>query len=200
MDRTSKLKSYSGRKIITFENFGNDDESTMANEVKKPFMKELIKEFEEKGITVQSAEDPTWESDGYIELSDTTHLIVEKDGSHKAGLELNKDKTIFTKSTTDLSETLIALAQLKEKWEVEEADYTVESVSPAPQSPFLMKQRASKVGKAARLVRIALEELKHAPKLDEMSDIPDLIEQLEKIVGEDTGLSNLAKLYEAETK
>ena len=54
-----------------------------------------------------------------------------------------------------------------------------------------------RVGKATSLVESAIEELKRVPKIDNNSDIPELIEKLKNILSDQNehGLNNLGKLY-----
>lgn len=195
-----QLKLYDGGKIQKFESFFGSEFA-----VKNRHLRSVLEELEQRGITVSSVEEPEWGTNGMIELTDTSYLtltIGRNNKKIKAGIELSDGSFRHADATEDLDEALKALKALKLRHSINEADYTsdYDGVKSQHPTPFLKRQRAEKVGKAASLVENAIQELKHVPRLDEMSDIPDIISKLGKIMGEDgeIGLNNLHKLYENE--
>lgn len=193
MERGEKIRSYGGGGIQTFESFEAKDYG-----VKNRFMKELLRELDERGVTPQDFEEPDAFQDGVIELSDVSKINVMTHKRIQGAVQVAEGKYELTKVSNDLSEVLKGIRNLKVQHKVNEANYMNESSRPGQPTPFLLEQRAAKVAKAAKLVESAIQELKNAPKLDEMSDIPDAIKKLEEILGEgeEYGLDNLKKLYE----
>ena len=197
MKKRNSIKPYEGGKITKFENFTGEK-----TPVKNRHMLSVLEGLEQRGISVSSVEEPAWGTDGLIELTEMTHLTLTTGRNNKkirAGITLSDGHFELARPTEDLDEALKELGRLKLKYKTANTDYTSDSTAQQP-TPFLRRQRAEKVGKAAELVENAIRELKHAPRLDEMSDIPELIAKLQQILGEDEelGLSNLHKLYESE--
>jgi len=197
MNRNSnKLKSFGADKIISFEDFGTDKKF---EGISNRYMIGLLESLTSKGIHVIDMEEPEWGTDGMIEVSETTTISFNTGKQKKlwGTLELPNGTFVSTKKTEDLDEALNGLEALKNKHNIKAADYTNESATPIAPTPYLKEQRATRVDKATKLVESAIEELKKAPKLDTMSDIPELIEKLKSILADDNdyGLANLAKLY-----
>lgn len=196
MDRNSnKIKSFEGSKIISFENF----ETKQFEGVTNRYMIDILEGLTSKGIHIGDMEQPEWGTDGMIEISETATISFST-GKHKkmwCTLALPDGTFATSKGTDSLDEALQAWDSLKKKHNVLDADYTNESVAPVTPTVFLKEERAARVDKAAKLIESAIQELKRAPKIDSMNDIPELIEKLSNILKDenDYGLENLAKLY-----
>ena len=199
MDRNSnKLKSFGGDKIISFENF----ETKKFEGVTNRYMIDILEGLTSKGIRIGDMEQPEWGTDGMIEISETATISFST-GKHKkmwCTLQLPDGKFVTSKGTDDLDEALQAWDRLKTKHNILDADYTNESAKPVAPTVVLKEERATRVDKAVKLVESAIQELKRAPKIDSMNDIPELIEKLSNILKDDNdyGLENLAKLYKDE--
>lgn len=198
MSSNSNIKAFGANKIISFDDFDNKKFEGVSNR----YMKELLESLTRKGIHVIDLEEPEWGTDGMIEVSETATISFSTGKNKKlwGTLDIGNGSYVSTKKTEDLEEALNALEALKRKHNVVNADYTNESAIPIASTPVLKAQRAERVDKATKLVESAIEELKRSPKLDTMSDIPELIEKLKNILSDDNeyGLANLAKLYKDE--
>jgi hypothetical protein len=116
-------------------------------------------------------------------------------------LELPNNKYATTKESADLSQVLADLRDLCVENNINESDYTSDFRSTDPQKPSaqLKMERAKKVSKAVQLIESAINELKHAPKIDWMDDIPDAIAKLQEFLGDsESGLVALSKIYSKE--
>lgn len=176
-------------KITAFDNF---------KIVSNKKMKAVISQLEEMGVHYESAEDPTMDEDGFIELTEKTHLSVSRSGHIKCGVELPSGDFKFGKKTDDLKEALDELRKLKSTENINESDYTTdfESTKPMKISPDLLQKRSERVDGAIKQIDNAIAQLKLIPKLDWMQDIPEIIEKLEGVLGDDeSGLINLSRIY-----
>lgn len=198
MNRDSnKIKSFGLDKIKSFDDFESKIEK-----VSNKYMRGILEGLTSKGIHVGDIEEPDWGTDGMIELSENTTLTLTATGKHKkmyCTLELPGNKFFSTEHTDNIDEALSDLDKLKKTHNINEADYTEEfkQAPPRTATPYLKEQRSERVDKATRLVESAIEELKHIPKIDNMGDIPELIEKLQNILSDkhEHGLENLAKIY-----
>lgn len=193
-NNSNRIKSYEGSSIKSFENFGGD--------VTNRYMKSILEGLADKGHSVLGVEHPEWGSDGLIELTENTSLTVVtgKSSGIIGQVEYAPEQFARTTKCDSLDEALEQLGKLKAKHSIVDADYTTDFKKTAPRTstPLLRQQRVDKVGKAVKLIESAIRELKRTPKLDMMTDIPEMISRLEKMLGEDEecGLNNLHKLYE----
>jgi hypothetical protein len=176
-------------KITTFDNF---------KIVSNKKMKAVISQLDEMGVHYESAEDPTMDEDGFIELTEKTHLSVSRSGHIKCGVELANGEFKFGKKTENIQEALDELMSLKLSENIDESDYTTDftSTKPMKMNPTLLQKRSERCEEAVKLINNAIAQLKLIPKLDWMQDIPEIIEKLEDVLGNDeSGLVNLSNIY-----
>lgn len=157
-------------------------------------MKAVIAELNRLNVQYESAEDPTMDEDGFIELSEKTHLAVSRDGQVQCGIEDAQGEFIFGKKTTSVQEALDELDELRRSGAVTESNYqTGHQTEPTPD---LLSRRIKKVDKAVELLESALSCLNAAPKLDDMDDIPKMIEGLRELIGDgESGIKSLLAIY-----
>jgi len=184
----NKIKSYSGNSIVAFDNFNMV--------IQNPCIQKIVADLKERGITPSDIEEPDYQLDGMIELSEHTKINVKQSGKMQGAINIGQDEYVFTKINNDIDVVLKEISSLKVQHKITDSNYLTENACPTTPTPFLIKTRVDKIKTAAQLIESAITQLKHTPKLDNMHDIPEIIKKLDELLESDQfGLKNLAKLY-----
>lgn len=193
MSQQNKIKTYTGNSIVAFDNFNMV--------IQNPSIQKIVNDLKERGITPSDIEEPDYQLDGMIELSEHTKINVKQSGKMQGAINIGRDEYVFTKINNDIDAILKEISNLKIQHKITDSNYIVENACPTTPTPFLIKNRIDKIKTAAQLIESAILELKHTPKLDNMHDIPEIIKKLDDILESDQfGLKNLTKLYTGQTR
>jgi len=103
-----------------FEEYSGDmyDEMDKKFPLTDKFMKDTVQKLVSMGITPTEVEEPDYDVDGTIGLSDATHIQVGLDNDYTGVVEIPSGSFVFTNTTTDLDKVLADIEVLKKKYNV----------------------------------------------------------------------------------